>query len=194
MTTVWQFLQQHYRALLALGVFVSISLTIATIPSDSLIDAVGSNNAFALMFLLGLIGGLTTFTGVPYQVILMSLAAGGLNPILLGLSTAVGVMLGDSTMYLIGRGLKPSLSHRLLAALDKIKHYLAQHPRQFTPALVLYGCLSPFSNDFVVGSLSIMGYPFWRTILPLAVGNIVYNIALAYLGVYAYDQLIGLFG
>ncbi|MEC7668335.1 MAG: hypothetical protein VX622_04610, partial [Pseudomonadota bacterium] len=68
-----------------------------------------------------------------------------------------------------------------------------KHPRFVTPALVAYGTVSPFSNDFVVASLSMGGYGYWRTILPLTVGNIFYNIALAYLGLYAYDTIIGWF-
>lgn len=190
-TDLLHFLRDHYRAIVALGIFLSVSLAVATIPSETLIDTVGSNNAFVVMFLLGLIGGLTTFTGVPYQIMLMSFAAGGLSPLLLGVSTAAGVMLGDSTMYLIGRGLKSSLSPRLRHTLERIAEYLSRHPRLVTPSLIVYGSISPFSNDFVVGSLSIMGYSFWRTILPLAIGNIIYNVALAYFGVYLYNDLIG---
>ena len=123
----------------------------------------------------------------------MSLAVGGLDPVALGVCTAVGVMLGDSTMFLIGKQVKDSLPPRVVATIDHFAEYLLKHPRFVTPALVAYGTVSPFSNDFVVASLSMGGYGYWRTILPLTVGNIFYNIALAYLGLYAYDTIIGWF-
>ncbi len=178
------------KTAMVICVYLAISFTLASFPADTIIDKVGSDNAYVLMFALGMIGGFTTFTGIPYHFVLMSLAVGGLDPVALGVCTAVGVMLGDSTMFLIGKQVKDSLPPRVVATIDHFAEYLLKHPRFVTPALVAYGTVSPFSNDFVVASLSMGGYGYWRTILPLTVGNIFYNIALAYLGLYAYDTII----
>lgn len=180
-------------AVTVVSIYLAISIALASFPAEDLIDAVGANNAYLVMFALGMIGGFTTFTGIPYHLVLMSLAAGGLNPIALGISTAMGVMLGDSTMYLIGSKVRSSLPPRVAATIEHLSDRLAHHPRLVTPALIAYGAVSPFSNDFVVASLSMIGYNFWRTIIPLAMGNVLYNIALAYLGLYAYDAIIGWF-
>ena len=176
-----------------LAVYLGVSITLASFPADTVIDALGTSNAFGLMFLLGMVGGFTTFTGIPYHFVLMSLAAGGLSPVGLGIATATGVMLGDSTMYLIGNRVKDTLPPRLLATMDRLAGYLLRHPRLVSPALVTYGAVSPFSNDFVVASLSVVGYSYWRTILPLALGNTFYNIGLGYLGLYAYDAILDWF-
>lgn len=175
------------------AVYLLISVLLASFPADDVIDVIGADNAYLLMFVLGMIGGFTTFTGIPYHVVLMSLAAGGLNPIGLGLCTALGVMLGDSTMFLIGARLKDSLPPRLQATIQPLSAYLARHPAMVTPALVCYGAISPFSNDFLVASLSVIGFGYWRTIIPLAIGNVFFNIGLAYLGIYAYDRIAGWF-
>lgn len=180
-------------AAFAVSVYLTVSITLASFPAETIIDAVGSGNAFLLMFFLGIVGGLTTFTGIPYHLVLMSLAAGGLSPIGLGLCTAIGVMLGDSTMYLVGAKVKHSLPSRLLATMNHLADYLLRHPKFVPPVLMAYGAVSPFSNDFIVVSLSVVGYSFWRTIIPLTIGNIFYNIALAYLGLYAYEAVIDWF-
>ena len=186
-------LRRYITTATVVAVYLGISITLASTPADALIDYIGGDNAYLLMFVLGAVGGLTTFTGIPYHFVLMSLAAGGLNPVILGICTALGVMLGDSTMYLIGRNVKATLPDRALATVDHLTSYLRKRPRLVTPALIVYGMISPFSNDFIVASLSIMGYSFWRTIVPLAVGNTFYNIALAYLGIFAYDTVLELF-
>jgi len=175
------------------ALYLLVSITLASFPADDLIDAVGASNAFVLMFILGMIGGFTTFTGIPYHLVLMSLAAGGLDPVGLGVCTALGVMLGDSTMFVIGTKVKASLSPRVLATIEQFSSYLSHHPKLVTPALVSYGAVSPFSNDFVVASLGMVGYGYWRTIIPLTIGNTFYNTALAYLGLYAYDMIVGWF-
>jgi uncharacterized membrane protein YdjX (TVP38/TMEM64 family) len=181
------------KAVALVSVYLIVSVLLASFPADDLIDMVGSDNAFILMFALGMIGGFTTFTGIPYHFVLMSLAAGGLNPVWLGTVTALGVMIGDSTMFVIGRQGKDSLSPRVRATIDRFSDYLLSHPRLVAPALVTYGTFSPLSNDFVVASLSMGGYGYWRTILPLTLGNVFYNVGLAYLGLYAYDAVIDWF-
>lgn len=179
--------------LAVISAYLAFSILLASFPADDIIDAVGASNAFLLMFILGMIGGFTTFTGIPYHFVLMSLASGGLNPIGLGVSTAMGVMLGDSVMYLLGSRVKTSLPPRIEATVTKFAGHLENHPRWVSPALVLYGSMSPFSNDFAVAPLSMIGYNYWRTIVPLAIGNTMYNIAIAYLGLYAYDSIIDWF-
>lgn len=181
------------NAAMIISIYLAISIALASFPADDLIDAVGASNAYVLMFALGMIGGFTTFTGIPYHLVLMSLAAGGLNPVALGVSTAMGVMIGDSTMYLIGSKVRSSLPPRVEATIEHFSERMARHPKLVTPALVTYGAASPFSNDFVVASLSMIGYSYWRTIIPLAVGNTFYNIGLAYLGLYAYDAIVDWF-
>ena len=181
------------KAAVAVTIYLSVSVALASVSTDRLIDMVGSENAYLLMLVLGMIGGFTTFTGIPYHLVLMSLAAGGLNPIGLGVATAIGVMTGDSTMYLIGSKVKDSLPPRIQATIERLSGYLVAHPKMVAPTLIAYGTFSPFSNDFVVGSLSVAGYSYWRTIIPLTLGNTLYNIGLAYLGFYAYEAIIGWF-
>jgi membrane protein YqaA with SNARE-associated domain len=142
------------------------------------------------MFALGIIGGLSTFTGVPYHLVLMGLSAGGATPWLLGLATASGVMLGDSVTYLLSRQAKTAVRGRVAQWLQAVADVLLAHPRLVTPGLVVYGMISPFSNDFIVASLTLMGYSYRRIIIPLTIGNVCYNIMLAYLGYFYYDAII----
>lgn len=177
-------------AVCAVVLFLSISLTLALTPAETIVETVGSNNAYLLMFVLGAIGGLTTFSGIPYHVILMSLAAGGINPIILGCSTALGVMVGDSTTYVISKQVRHAVPVALQHFLEKVSRFLNRQPQLLVPILFLYGALSPFSNDFIVASLTLTGYTYRQIIVPLAAGNVVFNIGLAYLGFFAYDAIM----
>jgi membrane protein YqaA with SNARE-associated domain len=183
-------MKNYWRSLLFIFLFVGLSVTVALTPTDTILDVIGSDNAYILMFCLGLIGGVATFVGIPYHLILMSLAAGGLAPIPLGIATALGVMSGDSLMYIFGRHAHTILPARFHAGLTAFARFLTNHPRVISPLLFTYGACSPFSNDFIVASLSIAGYSYWRTIIPLALGNIVFNVAIACFGAYAYSTLV----
>lgn len=187
------FVRRFWGAGVAVIIFISITSLLFTVTPEKIIDVVGISNAYLLMFVLGVVGGLSTFVGIPYHLILMSLAAGGISPFILGGVTALGVILGDSTMYLIGRGVRPIIPKRLVATISHISSWLERHPRLITPGLFIYGACSPFSNDFIVATLSLSGYSYWRTIIPLALGNCVFNIGIAYLGREAYTALVSIF-
>jgi len=184
---------KHKGLILVSIVFISVSFALGSIPSETLIAYVGTDNAFLLMFVLGTIGGLTTFTGLPYHLVLMSFAAGGINPFFLGICTAAGVIIGDSTMFCISKRVSSSLPPKIAHFFESIVFLVDRYPRLFVIILFLYGALSPFSNDFIIASLSIAGYSYTRIIIPLAIGNICFNISIAFIGLYAYDSLIQFF-
>ena len=139
------------------------------------------------MFALAFLGGLTTFSGIPYHAVLLVLASGGLNPLYLGISAASGVMAGDATSYYIGYSGSALVPRRLERILQKFCSVCLARPRILPVLFFLYGSLVPFSNDFIVISMGLARYPFWRVMLPLGAGNLVFNISLAYFALYAYD-------
>ena len=160
---------------------------------DELILFIGVENAYLLMFVLALLGGLTTFSGIPYHAILVILASGGLNPLLLGVSAASGVMIGDATSYYLGYSGGTFVPQKIQKILQKFCNFCLAYPRLSPIAFFLYGSLVPFSNDFIVISMGLARYPFWRVMVPLGLGNLVFNISLAYFALYAYGLLKSIF-
>src|SRR3989344_968962 len=95
---------RYAPALLLITFFILWSFVFHYSSPESIIDWVGVENAYLLIFILALMGGFTTFSGIPYHVVLVALAVGGLNPFILGIAASFGVMIGDSTSYYIGYG------------------------------------------------------------------------------------------
>lgn len=166
--------------------FAGISALFYWSSPEALVSFVGVENSYVLMFVLAFIGGLSAFSGVPFHWILAALAAGGLNPWLLGFATAFGVMLGDSTSYFIGFKGREIIPVKIQNFLEKIFNYGYRHPRILPWIFFLYGSLSPFSNDFIVISSGLAKYPFWKVMIPLGLGNIVFNVGVALLAAYGY--------
>lgn len=154
---------------------------------ETAVSVIGLENAYLLMFVVALLGGLTTFNTVPYYSVLLMLAVAGLNPLLLGLFSACGVMCGDSISYLVGRQGAVIVPRRLHALFGRIRVVATNHPRIFPLVCFLYGSLSPLSNDFITVPAGLARIPYLKTMVPLALGNIVFNVTLAYLAVYAYE-------
>lgn len=175
--------------LAAIGVTVLLSLILVSIPVDAILASIGIKNAYLFVYLIAFAGSITTFASIPYPLILLSMVAGGLNPVLAGSLSALGVTTSDTCTFVAARRGRVLLPAHLTRSLESAAHRLEKHPALFYPALVLYGVLSPLSNDFAVISLSLMEYSFWRVIPVLAMGNLIYNVGIAFLGLYAYDWI-----
>lgn len=158
---------------------------------EQLVELVGAENSYFLIFVLALLGGLTTFSGVPYHLVLITLAIGGLNPLLLGIFTAVGVILGDTTSYFVGYSGGEVMPSRVQKIVDRVYIYTDGYPKLLQAFFFLFGALTPISNDFIVISAGIAKYPFWKVMIPLAFGNLIFNTTLAYFAIGAYNLLQG---
>ncbi len=161
---------------------------------EYIVEKIGLENAYGLMFIFALLGGLTTFNTVPYYSLLLVLATAGLEPFYLGLSSALGVMSGDTFSYILGRQGGAVLPAKFYKYIENLKIYAENNEKKFLFICFIYCSLSPLSNDFITISAGMAKIKYWKMMLPLALGNIVFNVSLAYLFTYATDFFTGLVG
>ncbi|OGG72741.1 hypothetical protein A3A38_03715 [Candidatus Kaiserbacteria bacterium RIFCSPLOWO2_01_FULL_53_17] len=173
--------------------FVGISFVFYSSSAESIIRFVGAENAYVLIFTLAFFGGLTTFSGIPYHLVLVTLAAGGLNPFLLGMTTAVAVSLGDCTSYFVGYYGRTLMPARVEAALQRLSGLQERYPRLVPLVIFGYGALVPFSSDLITIPMGFLRYPLWRVMIPLGLGTAIFNMTLAYFAteVYGWLALLG---
>ncbi len=185
---------RSFWPLLLWAVSIVIAVTIFSFVSpESLITYIGVESSYALLFVLALLGGFSMFSGVPYYIVLVTLAASGLNPFFIGATAAVAVMLGDSTSYLIGYLGRAVVPHNITTMLDRLTRIREQRPWAIPIVCFLYGVGAPFSNDLITIPTGLMHYPFWKVFVPLALGNIIFNVTLALLSVHAYSLVQAVF-
>jgi membrane protein YqaA with SNARE-associated domain len=174
----------YAKALTVITFFVSLSVLFYFLTPETILRFVGFENAYFIIFTLAFLGGLSTFSGIPYHIILMAFASGGLNPWLLGLLATAGVMLGDTTSFYLSSQSKKLLSERMLSVLETLKRVENKSPRFMTAVFFLYGALIPFSNDVIVIPSGLLGYRFWRVMVPLGIGTLIFNMSLALIATY----------
>ena len=186
-------ISKHIFHIAFILVFVSWTFFIYQFPPTELVKMTGLTNGYAIALALAFLGGLSTFVTIPYHLVVVTLGAGGLNPILLGLAAGVGVMLGDSTSYLIGYKGRDILPSHLQRIFQKLCGWCLTRPSWLVPvALFSYGAFVPFSNDFIVISMGPARFPYLRLRIPLGIGNIVFNMGAAFIGAYGYASFFGL--
>ncbi len=160
---------------------------------DALIQYIGVENGYLIVFILAFLSGLSIFGLAPYHLVLMALAAGGLNPFLLALSACAGLALGDSTSYFLGYQGTVFIPKNKQYIIKKISNFIVRHEKHLPFYIFLYGALVPFSNDFVGVTTGLIRYSFWKVMIPLTLGTLVFNLVVAYAALYAYPLLQSIF-
>ncbi len=156
---------------------------ISQLSPEALVMSLGVDNAYIGTFIISLVGGLSTFITVPYQLVVITFGAGGLDPWLLGLAAGIGLMIGDATSYLIGYHGRDFVPRKVQVAFKKIYGWLATKPKPLTfLTIFIYGAIFPIPNDFLVIPLGLIHFPYWKMAIPLTLGNILSNALLAYFG------------
>jgi uncharacterized membrane protein YdjX (TVP38/TMEM64 family) len=107
---------------------------------------------------------------------------GGADPVYTGLASAFGVISADAfTFFTVKKG-SAILNEKIKNSVEYLGEIIKKYPKLVFPGLLLYGTVSPLSNDFAVITFSLMKYNYLKVAIPLAIGNIIYNITLAYYG------------
>jgi membrane protein YqaA with SNARE-associated domain len=160
-------------------------------PPSDIVEQLGVSNGYVATLVLSFVGGLSTFISVPYHLVIMTFAAGGMNPWLLGLVASVGQCAGDSISYLLGYSGKSILPRSTYSVIERFQRWCIGRPYwQFAGALILYGSMSPFSNDWILIPMGLARYPYRRVIIPLEIGNMVFNTGAALLGAYGLSSIL----
>ncbi len=130
---------------------------------------------------------------IPYGTVLFLLGSLGLNPWLLGFLTGVAAGLGEVIGYWVGRGAGLLVSKKQQEKFKKINLFISRHPH-LTPWLIFFFGTTPIPDDIILIPLGIIKYPFWKAIIPDALGKLVMTTAMSLAGKYSLTVIQSWFG
>lgn len=166
---------------LVLVMVLAWSVALYYVTPDVIVSRLG-DHTWPAVFAAGVLGGTSILFPFPYYLVVATAAAGGANPMLVGLSAGLGVMIGETTSYLVGHAGRAVLPAKASEAFALLHRWVADtHSVRFYGFLFVYGSVMPLPNDVIVVPLGAAGVSYWRVILPLGAGNIVFNTATALL-------------
>ncbi|MBY0310124.1 hypothetical protein K2Q16_03200 [Patescibacteria group bacterium] len=157
---------------------------LSTIGAERIVEFIGAENGYVVMFLVAFFGGLSTFTSVTYFATLLTLASAGLHPLLLALASSLGVSIGDVIFYYIGHlGLREVAAGRLQRFIVRTSLWLEQKPRVYVFAVVYsYAAFTPLPNDILAMMLGAARQPLMLVLPALILGNFTLVLLIATFG------------
>jgi membrane protein YqaA with SNARE-associated domain len=170
---------------ISIVVFIVVwSLVVYFVGAERIIDYIGVENSYIVVFFIALIGGATSLGGVTYVSAILTTVAGGAEPLYIGLAAGAGTCLGDSLYYLVSYyGSHAFATGTIDKHLDRVQDWADQRP-WYTRWLTIYGLLgfTPMPNDLLTVSLGLIKQPKRLVLTAIAAGTFTLALLLAYFG------------
>ncbi|MFO8015850.1 MAG: hypothetical protein R6U32_01990 [Candidatus Woesearchaeota archaeon] len=181
---------RRYGTLSAMIMFIVFWTALITIVGpENLVSMVGVEEVHAVAFFLAVFGALSSLTPVSIYPAIGTFAAGGANPIILGIVAGAGLAIGDSFFFFLGKEVRGAVSGYIRRRLKGFLEWLKEYPWFVPVAVYLYVAFTPFPNNVLTGGLAFTGYRFRRLILPLMLGDLTLAFmvaSVAYYGLYVF--------
>jgi hypothetical protein len=167
----------------ALVIFIiSLIILLYFVSPTQIVNKIGVHNAYLFALLVSFLAGFSALTSFSMVAVLLTLAAGGVNPIYLGLVSGVGLAAGDIIMFFASSEARLLVSGKWEKALNKISKAFEGKPKKLMPLLTyIYMGLTPFPNDFLIIFLALINYPIKKLLIPIILGDITYPLIITLL-------------
>lgn len=140
------------------------------------------------VFLISLIASSIIFVPLPYLAVVF-ISGSQLNPLLVGIASAIGASIGKTFIYYIGRSGRIFLGQEKKRKLEYAK-YLAEKYGAF--AIFLFAA-SPLPDDMLYVPLGMMGYNLLKFFIYCLAGKIILASAVSYAGHFSIEWVARLF-
>lgn len=150
---------------------------------EEVVNKIGAENSYLIVFLLAVIGGLSTITGTSFFASVATFAHGGADPFLLGLIGGMGIFISDSIFFFLAHQGAKILEEKENSFRSKLLKSIEKIPRWFIGIFVfLYVGLSPLPNDILMIALALAKIRYRQIVLPLILGSMSIASIAAFLG------------
>ena len=132
------------------------------------------------ILVVAIVSGLNVLVPVPAAAFVPVFTAAGFTIWLIIAVLVIGTTIADLIGYWLGRWSKEFVedhypkTFRRMKVLDERNHNLV------LPIVFVYAALLPFPNEAIIIPLALIGFKFRTFLIPLVLGNIVNQTALAF--------------
>lgn len=181
---VYAWMKRHRILIAVIVALLAFNLIFFVVSPREIVDYIGVENSYFVAFLVAAVGGVSTLTGVALYGTIVTFAAGGAHPLLLGLSAGFGIFLSNSIFYYLAYVGRRSLTGGLQQRVHEFTTWVqAKLPRWLVYLFVyLYLSFSPLSDDILMLALVIGGYRYRQVALLMLAGALTLATTVALFG------------
>ena len=138
------------------------------------------------IFLINLISYATIIFPLPASVFVFG-AAAVLNPLIVGLSAALGSAIGEVSGYAVGLGGRKVIERKWKKQIDDVEKLFQKYGGFLI--IIVFGA-TPLPDDIVGIFAGTVRYPFKKYFIATLIGKLILNLVLAYSGFYGINWVL----
>ena len=147
--------------------------------NDMARDLVGQFGYLGVL-VISIIAGLNIFVPIPAATFVPVFTAAGLLFPFIIIALVIGTTIADIIGYFIGRWSKKLTEEHYPRTYSRMLFLNAEHNNLILPLVFIYAAFIPFPNEAIIIPLALVGFRFHSLFIPLVLGTIVNQTALAY--------------
>jgi hypothetical protein len=174
---------KKWMIVVALVIFACMVTALFFISPEEIVDTLGVENTYLIVFLLAAVGGISTVTGASVFLTLATFASGGANAWLLGLVAGLGIFISDSVFYILAK----KGSDFFEGKMGRLRHRLESFVQRASPwnirlGVFAYVGITPLPNDILMLALALARVPYALIAPPIFIGSVSIATIVAHFG------------
>lgn len=172
-------------AFLVLAIFlISLITLLYFIGPEEIVNKIGVQNGYILAFAVSFFGGFSAGGAITFYGLLITLVAGGLNPIYLGLVAGTSLAIGDMIMFYVGSKGRELIRGKWNKKIDKVAGVFKKRKwlEKMIPIIAyFYIAFTPFPNDVLILFLAAIEYPAKKMNGIIILGDLTFALVVTLL-------------
>lgn len=153
------------------------------VPTDEIVAYIGVSNTYLVVCIFGVVAGFSSLGGGSFYAAIATFAAGGANPLLLGIAGGIGLFVSDSFFYYVARRGVEAFEENTKGASVWLARKIERLPRSAVlGAVYIYSAVIPIPSDIMLAALALARYPYKGFAPLLAAGDLTFALILAFAG------------
>ncbi|UGV41553.1 hypothetical protein J7W08_04500 [Methanococcoides orientis] len=157
---------------------VSWSVLLFYHPPGEIVERLGVRNVYIFVFLLAMIGGVSTFTSTTFYTALITISLGGVNSFWIAFFASIGLTFGDLVFYYMGSKSRQCIKGKYEGNVLRLTKWMEGIDDRITMLMIFLYSLTPLPSDVIAIALAIVKFPFRKMIVPLLAGNFTLIVLL----------------
>lgn len=183
--TVNKYYSKKYLNIFTLLTFLALMIiwvsVVYFVGAQNIVSIIGLNNIYLLIFIIAVLGGHSSFVSASFFTVYVSIASGMDSHIFLAISGGLGLSIGDSIFYFLGKRGRKVESKKWQAIIDKLSTWTKKQSLYLIyPIIFVYNAFTPLPGDVLNITLGLSGIKFKRIIAIIILGNTTLLYLVAY--------------
>lgn len=151
---------------------------------EEIVNKIGIRNGYILVFLVSLFGGFSAGGSITFISLLITLVAGGMNPVYLGLVAGVSLAIGDMIIFYAGSRGRELIEEKWDKKIDRVINVFKKRKylEKMLPVFAyFYIGFVPLPNDILILFLAAIKYPAKKMNGIIILGDITFALMITIL-------------